>query len=99
MKVKVPLFDKLHTQICGFHENKKLEYPLLNESYRGIFIFFIEMNGNTNHVFDLVYINGYSITKIINNADGGMKYSIYNKHLIVECAKEWSYGIVISNFL
>ena len=41
MKAKIPLFDKLHAQICGFHENKKLEYPLLDETYRGVFIFLL----------------------------------------------------------
>lgn len=99
MKVKMPIYDKLHTQICAFHENKKLEYPLSNDLYRGVFVFIIELNGNSGHVFDLVYINGYTITKVINNGDGGMNYSIYNKHLIVECNLAWSYGIVISNFL
>ena len=99
MKVKIPLYEKLHTQICGFHENKKLEYPLLDETYRGVFMFIIELNGGSGHIFDIVYIDGNKITKTIKNGDTSMSYTIYNKHLIVESYVPWSYGIVISNFL
>lgn len=99
MKVKIPLYDKLHAQICSFNENKKIEYPLFDSLNRGIFMFIVELNGGSGHVFDIVYVDGNKITKTIKNGDTSMSYSISNNHLIVESYVSWSYGIVISNFL
>lgn len=99
MKAKIPLFDKLHAQICSFNENKEIEYPLFNSLNRGIFMFIIELNGGSGHIFDIVYVDGNKITKTIKNGDSSMSYTIYNKHLMVESYVPWSYGVVISNFL
>ena len=52
MKVKVPLFDKLHAQICSFNENKKIEYPLFDSLNRGVFMFIVELNGGSGHVLE-----------------------------------------------
>lgn len=92
------MYNKIPIKICAFNDTKKNEYPLLDDTYRGVFIFCIELNGNLGHIFDVVYINGFSISKIVSWGDSGINYSIYNKHLIVECTREWSYGIVASNF-
>ena len=66
MQVKIPdysMYNKIPIKGCAFNSTKKNEYPLLTESDRGVFIFCIELNGGNGHVYDVVYVNGYTISK------------------------------------